>query len=396
MSDILTLVRSLTGARSHWAYDSGKSLCGRVDVGTITDVRVSMDLGAVFTRADINDLCTRCATSMRRASWAAEWLAHEEDTLRDDLANEQALARQDGLDADAVGVAHSAPDNDENATRSTTSTALLRQQLGRTLRTETTIPTVIDFSAPDNDYIEVVCIVDATTEGGTTDWGFADALIERSSHDLTNEERDCPPVCVHGKTSEQGCAEGICCTDPERVYPIAARENDERGEWIPTVPGRLTIHTAGERYVHTHPVLAPERITISLNLSAILENRAEGVALDGTDDRVQDLVFSAPGAQKIYDRLVSQIDVIRNSGKDVAVLIVSRDGRQRSVAFAENLALAYSVRATHHHLNAANEDPAAGVMLDLDCLARELVGMGIETEQDFLSALRKMTEENPE
>lgn len=64
MSDIMTLVRSLTGARSHWADRTERSLCGRLRSASAT------------MPGEHNDLCTRCAIAMRRISWGDEVEAH--------------------------------------------------------------------------------------------------------------------------------------------------------------------------------------------------------------------------------------------------------------------------------------------------------------------------------
>ncbi|HSL52008.1 MAG TPA: RNase adapter RapZ [Candidatus Deferrimicrobiaceae bacterium] len=124
------------------------------------------------------------------------------------------------------------------------------------------------------------------------------------------------------------------------------------------VTNTVHIHTAGE----LHP--APEvQADITLNLSRLLSNPAHVLperlrSLDGTDGRVEDLVFATPGAKDVYRGLVELLDSALGHGKDVTVLILCRGGKHRSVAFGENLAHDFSTTATHHHKDLPVVKPA--------------------------------------
>lgn len=113
---------------------------------------------------------------------------------------------------------------------------------------------------------------------------------------------------------------------------------------------KVEIHTAGE--LHTPP--CTPRVTFAYNLSDLLDDPArkpdaELVKLDGTDARMQDFVFATEGAQDLYWDMVRDVTRQLARGKSVVVMVLCRGGKHRSVAFGENLAEYFEVKATHHH-----------------------------------------------
>lgn len=116
---------------------------------------------------------------------------------------------------------------------------------------------------------------------------------------------------------------------------------------------KVEIHTGGE--LHPAPKIEG-RFTFTFNLSDLLDDPlrkpdADLVKRDGTDDRMQDFVFRTEGALDLYRHMVSMISGSVQRGKSVTVLVLCRGGKHRSVAFGENLAWRFDVKATHHHID---------------------------------------------
>lgn len=115
---------------------------------------------------------------------------------------------------------------------------------------------------------------------------------------------------------------------------------------------KVEIHTAGE--LHTPP--CTPRVTFAYNLSDLLDDPARKpdadlVKRNGLDPRMEDFVFCTEGAIDLFEDMKRSITRQLARGKSVVVMILCRGGKHRSVAFGENLALHYGVKATHHHID---------------------------------------------
>lgn len=269
MSEILTLVRSVTGQRTHWADRHGRSLCGRLSSATITP----------GTR---DDLCSRCAGAMRRLSWGDEVEALVMDVRR-------TIAR-----------------------------AYCGVPSGVVLSWEQIDLAVAEREAKNEEALDrrsQSVSVDTTSRGGLLAMG----------------------KCV-------GLTETQLLADTEDLRTLVRDALDKRTTTV-------EIHTAGE--LHPAPEI-PSRVTFTYNLSDLLDDPArkpypELVELDGTESRVSDFVFATDGAADLFWNMVRDIKGQRERGKDIAVLILCRGGRHRSVAFGQALASLFETTATHHH-----------------------------------------------
>lgn len=138
--------------------------------------------------------------------------------------------------------------------------------------------------------------------------------------------------------------------------------NDGGNVWVATahlthdVP-KVEIHTGGELHLAAHPIPVEGRVTFTFNLSRLLDDPlrkpdADLVKRDGTDHRMQDFVFCTEGALDLYKDMCALIERQIARGKSVAVLVLCRGGKHRSVAFGENLAAEFDAfPVKHHHID---------------------------------------------
>lgn len=152
--------------------------------------------------------------------------------------------------------------------------------------------------------------------------------------------------CVRFADECDGITHWDIADQPEHIWTTP----QEPAGNAPTV----AIHTVGELHIVTHPPKIEGRVTVTYNLSDLLDDPAHKpdadlVRLDGTDHRMQDFVFFSEGALDLYEDMVRTIERQLSRGKSVVVVLACRGGKHRSVAFGENLASHFEVTATHHH-----------------------------------------------